>query len=100
MLNRALVVFAFAVMFVTAIIFMLSLTETARGIDIVFEAVSAFATCGLSRGLTPHLSIAGKVIIVISMFIGRLGALTLAFAISFNEQSATCQYPSEAVMIG
>jgi potassium uptake TrkH family protein len=101
-LNRALVVFAFAVMFVTAIIFMLSLTETARGIDIVFEAVSAFATCGLSRGLTPHLSIAGKVIIVISMFIGRLGALTLAFAITAsNEQSATrVEYPSEAVMIG
>lgn len=101
-LNRALVVFAFSVMFLAIVIFLLSITENARGIDIVFEAVSAFGTVGLSRGLTPYLSVAGKIVIVVSMFIGRLGALTLAFAITAsNEQPAKrIEYPSESVMIG
>ena len=101
-LNRALVVFAFSVMFVALSVLLLSITENARSIDVAFEAVSAFGTVGLSRGLTPHLTIPGKLIIIISMFVGRLGALTLAFAITSPEDQPAfrIEYPSEAVMIG
>lgn len=101
-LNRALVVFAFSVMFVVLAAFLLSITEKAPIIDIMFESVSAFGTVGLSRGLTQLLTTNGKLIIILVMFIGRLGALTLAFAITAPTElpSVKVEYPSESVMIG
>lgn len=101
-LNRALVVFAFSVMAVVISAFLLSITEEAPIIDIIFESVSAFSTVGLSRGLTQLLTINGKLIIILVMFIGRLGALTLAFAITAPTElpSVKVEYPSESVMIG
>ncbi|NLE02803.1 MAG: hypothetical protein GX640_23295, partial [Fibrobacter sp.] len=80
-LNRALVIFAFSVIVIGISVIFLSISENAPVFDIMFEAVSAYATAGLSRGLTSNLSITGKLIIIFLMFIGRLGALTLAFAI-------------------
>lgn len=100
-LNRALVVFAFSVIVVFLAVFILSIFERASLIDLLFEAVSAYGTVGLSRNLTPSLSIAGKIVIMTTMFIGRLGALTLAFAITApSEKNARIEYPSESVMIG
>lgn len=101
-LNRALVVFAFSVMIVVISAFLLSITEDAPIIDIIFESVSAFSTVGLSRGLTQMLTTYGKLIIILVMFIGRLGALTLAFAITAPTElpSVKVEYPSESVMIG
>lgn len=101
-LNRALVVFAFSVMAIVNASFLLSITENAPIIDIIFESVSAFSTVGLSRGLTPDLSIYGKMVIIATMFIGRLGALTLAFAITAPTElpPVKIEYPSETVMIG
>ena len=64
-----------------------------------FEAVSALATVGLSTGLTPHLTHAGKTLIILLMFIGRLGPLSIAFAISRQHES-TIRYAEENVMIG
>ena len=55
-------------------------TDFGSGLDakmVIFEVVSAFATVGLSQGVTGALSIGGKIIIVITMFIGRLGPLTI-----------------------
>ncbi len=101
-LNRALVVFAFSVMVVVLTAFLLSITENAPIIDIIFESVSAFSTVGLSLGLTQLLTTNGKLIIILVMFIGRLGALTLAFAITAPTElpSVKVEYPSESVMIG
>jgi potassium uptake TrkH family protein len=101
-LNRALVVFAFSVMVVVISAVLLSITEEAPVIDIIFESVSAFSTVGLSRGLTQLLTTNGKLIIILVMFIGRLGALTLAFAITAPTElpSVKVEYPSESVMIG
>lgn len=101
-LNRALVVFAFSVMVIVCAAFFLSITENSSIIDIIFEAVSAYSTVGLSRGLTPLLTIPGKFIVIALMFIGRLGALTLAFAITAptEQPPVKIEYPSETVMIG
>ncbi|HEX3018808.1 MAG TPA: TrkH family potassium uptake protein [Chitinispirillaceae bacterium] len=101
-LNRALVVFAFSVMVIVCAAFLLSITEQASIVDIFFETVSAFGTVGLSRGLTPLLTTNGKLIIILLMFIGRLGALTLAFAITAPTElpPVKVEYPSETVMIG
>ncbi len=78
----------------------LTLTEHAPFMDILFEDLSAFGTVGLSRGLTPHLTVAGRIIIILTMLIGRIGPLTLALTIGGRRVSELYEYPEERVMIG
>ncbi len=68
--------------------------------QVLFEVVSAFGTVGLSMGLTSHLSILGKVLIVMVMFIGRLGPLTVAMAVGESKEGLRYKYPEENVMVG
>ena len=68
--------------------------------NILFEEVSAFATVGLSTGITTQLSDASKVILIISMFVGRVGILTLAFALSSEVGTNAYKYPNSHIMIG
>ncbi len=68
-------------------------------IQILFEVVSAFGTVGLSTGITPDLSVLSKIIIIITMFIGRLGPLTIATIWSFKPMSNVC-YSEETIAIG
>jgi trk system potassium uptake protein TrkH len=65
-----------------------------------FEAVSAFATVGLSLGVTPTLAPVGKLIIIVLMFIGRVGILTLAFAFVRRMHRTPVIYGQEQIMIG
>jgi trk system potassium uptake protein TrkH len=65
-----------------------------------FEAVSAFGTVGLSMGMTADLNTAGKWIIILLMFVGRVGLLTLAFAIAGRSRRFSARYAEENVMIG
>ena len=88
-------------------LFILTITEAtllAEGkfsfLDLVFEQVSALGTVGLSKGLTPLLSPVGKLIISISMFIGRVGTLTVAFAIGGSLVETHFKYPEGHTMIG
>jgi trk system potassium uptake protein TrkH len=67
---------------------------------VMFEQVSAFATVGLSTGITPHLSIPGKLWIIASMFVGRLGPLTIALAVARTRAAPRFAYPHERVMVG
>ena len=69
-------------------------------IDLFFEELSAFSTVGLSLGVTPLLSIGGKTIIIISMFVGRIGTLTFAFLIGRNLAALKYQYPEENIPVG
>ncbi len=68
--------------------------------DALFEAVSAFATCGLSTGVTPGLPTAGKYIIAILMFAGRTGTMTLAAALALRTRRRVIHYPEEWPTIG
>ncbi|GAB6157294.1 TrkH family potassium uptake protein [Desulfotomaculum varum] len=80
---------------------LLDVTEKADFLKIMFEVVSAMATVGLSAGLTPGLSAAGKIIIICSMFLGRLGPLTIAFALAVRQKrKQQYRYPEERVIIG
>lgn len=81
-------------------IFCLLLTENANFIDLCFEVVSAFGTVGLTRGLTPHLSDYGKIIICTVMFVGRVGILTLLVALSKKVDRISYEYPKEYVVVG
>jgi trk system potassium uptake protein TrkH len=67
--------------------------------QLLFETMSAFGTVGLSTGITPHLSAASKLVIIITMFIGRLGPLTMASIWSFKPQSGV-SYSEESITIG
>ena len=78
----------------------LSITENASFIDIFFEELSAFGTVGLSRGLTPHLTTAGRVVIILSVVVGRIGPLTLALAMVGGRMRELYQYPEERIMVG
>jgi trk system potassium uptake protein len=66
----------------------------------MFEVVSAFGTVGLSMGLTPSLTAAGKLIIIVVMFIGRIGPLTMALALGERHDRDRFAYPTEGVMVG
>lgn len=81
-------------------IFLLTITERhASFLDVVFEAVSALGTVGLSRGLTSKLSDAGERIIIILMYVGRLGPLTLAYFLASPRQRRV-RYPESKLPIG
>ncbi|MGZ0084263.1 TrkH family potassium uptake protein [Caldibacillus thermoamylovorans] len=88
----------FIVMLVTMV-----LTVTENGKDflmILFEATSAFGTVGLSMGLTPELSPLGKMVIILTMFAGRVGPLTIAYAVTLRRQPDPFRYPKGRMMIG
>lgn len=100
---RALAVMIISVGVVTTATFLLTLSEHSLRKDfmeMLFEVTSAFGTVGLSMGLTPELSPLGKLIIILTMFIGRLGPLTLAFALSQKQSQEKFRYPEEKVLIG
>jgi len=78
----------------------LSATEDAEFLTLLFEVTSAFGTTGLSMGITPHLTTIGKIIIILTMFIGRLGPLTLAFSLVPTPDKQLYRYPEGKIMIG
>ena len=81
----------------------LSITENANGFNmsqIMFEAGSALGTVGLTTGITPSLTNAGKLIIIVVIFVGRLGPLTLLAALTFNLKPVRYNYPDEAIIVG
>jgi trk system potassium uptake protein TrkH len=81
-LRKAVAVTAMSFGLLLAFILLLTLTEEQPFIRLAFEAVSAFATVGLSTGITGSLTVAGKLIITAAMFIGRVGPFTIALAVA------------------
>jgi trk system potassium uptake protein TrkH len=87
----------FLIIFTTMV---LSMTEPYPFLTILFEVTSAFGTVGLSMGLTPHLTLFGKFIIILMMFIGRLGPLTLAYALGTKSEKELYRHPEGKITIG
>lgn len=86
---------------VTIGVLLLLMTEISYPLmTVLFEAVSAFGTVGLSLGLTPYLSDVGKILVSVLMFIGRVGPLTLAFIVGQQLSVAHYRYPYGKVMVG
>ena len=96
---RAFTITIISLSFVFIATFILTLTEHASFMQILFEVVSAFGTVGLTIGLTPHLSITGKIVIMLVMFTGRIGSLTIASILAKKKESYI-RYPKEDVFIG
>ena len=84
-------------------IFILSITESLPFLAIIFECFSAIATVGLSMGVTPLLSIVGKLVIIVLMFVGRVGPITIVisiFRIKAKTKAKEISYPHGDILIG
>ncbi len=98
--NKAFSVIILALMLLGTFGFVLLFTQKGNPVHLLFELLSAFGTVGLSAGVTPHLTTLGKAVIIMTMFVGRIGPLTLALAVGQHRESVAYEYPDEAVMIG
>ena len=96
----AVTIMSGAMVLVFVVLFLLLLFEPHPPLELAFEVVSAFSTTGLSTGVTPKLSTAGKLLITFTMFVGRIGPLTLALALARAAQARAVELPEERVMIG
>lgn len=68
--------------------------------DVLFEVCSALGTVGITAGLTPGLTVASKLILMLMMYCGRLGSLTFAMIFTENRQNSPVQQPMERISIG
>ena len=97
---KAFSVLLIAFMLVVIVTMALTITEHFSFISILFEVTSAFGTVGLTTGITPTLSTSGKVWLILTMFAGRVGPVTLALAIAMRSRKAQIQYPDGKIIIG
>jgi trk system potassium uptake protein TrkH len=89
---------SFLIVILSAMI--LSTIESYPLLGILFEVTSAYATAGMSMGLTSQLSEFGKVFIIIIMFVGRLGPISLAYALTPSPEKKHYRYPEGKITIG
>ena len=99
-LRKAIAVSAMSLAVVLTIILLLTLTEDQKFIHLAFEAVSAFATVGLTAGITSSLSVAGKLIITAAMFVGRVGPFTIALAVGRDVEAQRYRLARENLPVG
>jgi trk system potassium uptake protein TrkH len=98
--NRSFAIAVCALGLVVMGTLLLGLSEKFDFIQVFFETVSAFGTVGLSTGITPRLSDFGKIVIMVCMFSGRLGPLTLVIATRNVTSTRFVTYPEERIMVG
>lgn len=95
----AVVSMSFLILFFSTVL--LSMVTDADALTILYETVSATATVGLTRSLTPTLNVCGKIIIIITMYLGRVGPISLAVAFSTKKQCKnTIKNPTEEISVG
>ena len=100
--NRAVALMLIALIYVTFIVLMLNIIEKDKDfLSLAFETVSAFATVGLSVGITSTLTDISKWLIILTMFIGRVGPLTVAMVLSSSAiKKGIYRYPTENILVG
>lgn len=98
--SKAMAVFTISSVLVIVGTFALLFTENGMFIEVLYEVVSAFATVGLSMGLTGKLTTFGKLTISAIMFLGRVGSLTVVMSLAQSKPKHKIRYPEETVLIG
>jgi trk system potassium uptake protein TrkH len=98
--HRALALVMFYLGLVAVVVIALSIIEKFGFVNLLFETFSALGTVGLSTGITPELSVAGRLIITAAMFVGRLGPLTFVSVLTQRQQPVKYRYPKEIIRIG
>lgn len=99
-IQKALTVLLFYILVVVSAVVAILAIEPFPLIDVLFEVVSAVGTVGLSTGITGSLSPASRIIVIFLMFFGRLGPLTLGYALLLSNRKQNIEYAEERVMIG
>jgi trk system potassium uptake protein TrkH len=98
--RRAAVIIVLMMALISAVTLLLCFTEGSPLLVSLFETVSAAGTVGLSTGLTPELTPSGRTLIMITMFVGRLGPVTMLVALTGRAKPVRFAYPPEHVSIG
>ncbi len=99
-INKSIAIIMVGLIILISVSFILTITEEADFLDLLFETTSAFATVGLTTGVTPDLSDVGKVILTLTMYAGRVGPLTMAFAFSKPRKHANYKYSEGNIIVG
>lgn len=89
-----------AVLWLIPALLVLTSSEDSSFLEILFESISALGTVGLSMGLTPNLSTTGKIVIIATMFVGRVGPLSLVSTVFRSPKPALFRFPREEVYVG
>lgn len=100
-INKAIAVtgMSFAILFLSTVL--LAAVTNADALDILYETVSATATVGLTRNLTPLLNFAGKLVIILTMYLGRVGPISLAIAFNLKKENKNIiKNPTEKISVG
>jgi trk system potassium uptake protein TrkH len=97
---KAITIMTIALSWVSFVTLVMSLVEPYAFIRLFFEVMSAFGTVGLSTGITPSLTDLSRTLIILTMFIGRVGPLTVILALFKNEKPNSTRYIEERLMIG
>lgn len=98
--NRAFAIIILSIVLLGCASLIMYLLEPDKGpLKILFECVSAFGTVGLSLGITPSLRESSKILLILLMFMGRMGILTLLFAIFRSSKTSVYRYPKENILI-
>jgi len=99
-ITNVIVLTGTAVIWISVAVVILSYTENTYFLKILFETVSAYGTVGLSTGITSTLSVTGKIVLTLTMFMGRVGPLALGFSLLNGNIINGYSYPEEEVLIG
>lgn len=103
LVNRALTIAIIGVTLIVSVTMILTITDSEFSfIALLYETVSAFATVGLTLNITPQLSIIGKMLMISMMFAGRVGILTIAFALARKQHlnKGSIKYPEGKILVG
>ena len=95
---NAILLISFLAVLITLIL--MCITQQLPFLDLLFETVSAFGTAGMSTGVTSELDTIGKLLMIIMMFFGRIGVLSIALALTEKHKDVNLEYPEEKVMVG
>ena len=100
-INKAYSIALFSLSLILISTFLLSITDGDKEfIELLFEEISAFGTVGLSTGITPFVSDPGKLILILTMFVGRIGTLTLVLALTRRITYTKYRYSEINIMVG
>ncbi len=100
LVHKIIAIVSFALFTIFLSTFLLLIIEKKPFLPLLFEVVSAFGTVGLSFGITPEFSFWGKVVLMFTIIVGRIGPLTLALAVGPRGRKAKYTYPEEKVIVG
>ena len=100
--RKSIAVFGVSFAVCMASTLLLTITESGDFLDIIYEGVSAIGTVGLTRGLTGQLTNWGKGIIIVTMFLGRIGPITMALAFNTHKKgkSNSRKLPTDKILVG